>query len=190
VKRRDAALRVVAPEFRKRLALDGRLHGVVALNGRSGSKARDATNYALGVAAATIDHSTVEDSIETWYPFYYKPLVEFALRLPPALLIQPGCQKVILRQAMTGILPESVRTRADKAGLGARVRWALTHEAATIDRLLHDSLVVEHGWVDQKALRRQVRAIREGRSRRSFELLTVLALETWLRMRSNQWTGT
>ena len=49
-------------------------------------------------------------SIEARHPFFDKRLAEFCLALPWDQKIRKGWPKAILRQAMTGIIPEAVRT--------------------------------------------------------------------------------
>jgi asparagine synthase (glutamine-hydrolysing) len=63
-------------------------------------------------------------SVEARTPFLDFRLVERALALPSSQLVREGWTKAILRDAMTGLLPESVRLRRDKIGFASpEARW-------------------------------------------------------------------
>ena len=62
------------------------------------------------------DRNAMAHSIESRVPFLDYRLIEFCFALPPEQKIRDGVTKFILRQAMTGILPEDVRMRHDKIG--------------------------------------------------------------------------
>ena len=62
------------------------------------------------VALERHDRVAAAFSIEARHPFFDKRLVEFCLALPWHQKIRKGWPKAILRQAMTGIIPEAVRT--------------------------------------------------------------------------------
>jgi len=52
-------------------------------------------------------------------PFLDKRLIEFMYKIPGAMKIKGGVTKILLRQAMQGILPEATRTRVKKTGWNA-----------------------------------------------------------------------
>jgi len=52
-------------------------------------------------------------------PFYDHRLMEFMFRVPGTLKIHDGVTKVLLRNAMRGVLPEQTRTRIKKTGWNA-----------------------------------------------------------------------
>jgi len=62
------------------------------------------------------DRDSMAHSVEARVPFLDYRLVEFALGLPEHYKIHRGVTKRVLREAMSGILPELVRTRTDKLG--------------------------------------------------------------------------
>lgn len=57
--------------------------------------------------------------IESFNPFLDHTLAEFMFRVPGTLKIRHGITKRLLREAMTGILPEATRTRVKKTGWNA-----------------------------------------------------------------------
>lgn len=62
------------------------------------------------------DRDSMGHSIESRVPFLDYRLVEFTLGLPADFKIHDGWTKRVLREAMSGILPETIRTRVDKMG--------------------------------------------------------------------------
>lgn len=64
------------------------------------------------------DRNSMTFSLESRLPFLDYRLVERNLSLPEDSLIKNGTTKVILREAMKGILPERIRCRQDKIGFG------------------------------------------------------------------------
>ncbi len=57
------------------------------------------------------DRVAMANSIEGRFPFLDHRLIEFANRLPPQLKLHGLTEKYLLKKAMTGLLPENVRTR-------------------------------------------------------------------------------
>lgn len=52
--------------------------------------------------------------IRSVLPFFDRDLVDFIMDVPKRLFIQNGLRRNLFRQAMHGVLPESIRTRPDK----------------------------------------------------------------------------
>jgi asparagine synthase (glutamine-hydrolysing) len=145
------------------------------------------TAWQVDGMSSFIERDTFADGLEVRYPFLYRPLVEFALRLPPGLVAQPRATKYVLRESMRGFVPERVRTRTGKGSLGARVRWAMSQERRTVNALATDSMLADLGCINPGVLRSIVSQIRRGRGRTIITPFAALSLETWLRVRSGQW---
>jgi asparagine synthase (glutamine-hydrolysing) len=62
------------------------------------------------------DKSGMQFSLETRFPFLDHNLVEKTLSIPTDNYIKNGYTKVIMRNALKGILPEKIRMRKDKVG--------------------------------------------------------------------------
>ena len=62
------------------------------------------------------DRNSMAHSIETRLPFLDYQLVEFAVRCEPGLKLRNGWTKWMLREALTGTLPEQIRLRKSKLG--------------------------------------------------------------------------
>ncbi|WP_394830062.1 asparagine synthase-related protein [Pendulispora rubella] len=159
---------------------------------------RDA-RAALGGVGRKFDHSVLRqlaglpspieaerfDHVEMRYPFLYRPLVEHALRTPARSRLRPSSRKWILREAMRGTLPESVRTRRDKGGNTARTLWAMSNERTRWDAWLRDPFVAQLGWIEPAVLRAEIDELVAGRSKELMPVLHALSLEEWLRAREN-----
>jgi asparagine synthase (glutamine-hydrolysing) len=70
------------------------------------------------------DRNSMAFGIEARTPFLDYRLVEHAIALPAQALVKGGWSKAILRDAMSGVLPETVRLRRDKLGFTTpEKRW-------------------------------------------------------------------
>jgi asparagine synthase (glutamine-hydrolysing) len=70
----------------------------------------------LAVLLRYEDRNSMAFSVEARVPFLDYRLVEFAFSVPYIYKIHEGWSKWLLRQAMEGVMPESVRLRKDKLG--------------------------------------------------------------------------
>jgi asparagine synthase (glutamine-hydrolysing) len=125
------------------------------------------------------DRNSMAFSVEARTPFLDYRLVEWALALPAGDLIRDGWTKAPLREAMRGMLPESVRLRRDKIGFATPERRWLTEIASPLREWLGPQARVRallrrgalEGWLSgpDAALARQP------------GLWRLLAVELWLR---------
>ena len=123
--------------------------------------------------------------LESRHPFNDRRLIEFALALPEEQRWRDG-SKFILRQAMNGILPRSVRERTDKADFSCIfARTLLTESTAVIFRSL---AVASMGWVDEDRIWTDYQSMaddyRQGNEDYRFHvspLWMILGVELWWR---------
>lgn len=151
-------------------------------------------HHALTAGVAALSHllepGFLGEAIELRYPFLYRPLVEFALTLPPELCVRPQARKWILREAMRGLLPEVVRRRIGKGGVQALLAWSLTTQRQLLEPLTDDPMLAELGIVDAVELRRAFQLALCRPHRDDFlqtQVQSTLMLEAWLQLRSNRW---
>lgn len=150
---------VISPAFVERIVLTGRLE---ALLGERASPARTARQdharaldsgrntyhlELLGRAAAAV-------GTELRFPFYDRRLIEFGLALPAEQKLHRGLNRPVMRHAMAGILPESVRWRGGKGGYTT----TLTHDMLENEPEVLESIMGEEGqvldpYVDRTVLR-------------------------------------
>ncbi|MGE0385655.1 MAG: asparagine synthase (glutamine-hydrolyzing) [Gammaproteobacteria bacterium] len=70
------------------------------------------------------DRNAMAHSVESRVPFLDHRLVEFTLGLPTRYKLRRGWTKWLLREAMKGVVPETVRRRRDKLGFATpESRW-------------------------------------------------------------------
>lgn len=121
---------------------------------------------------------------ENRYPFLDRRLVEFALALPEEQRCSGGQSKVALREAMRGLLPESVRNRQDKATFEAPVLKVL--------KAVHQGLpnagarMAAQGWIAEPAYLQALERATQSETATVdgaglWDLWMTLGLELWLR---------
>ena len=82
-------------------------------------------------------------SFEVCHPFMDIRLVEYCLGLPSEQSFQNGWSRIILRRAMKGVLPETVRLRHGKATAEeVSKHWLLTVDAARLEQLISQADVL------------------------------------------------
>lgn len=132
----------------------------------------------------------IADSLDVRHPLLYRPLVEFALRLPPELVVRPHAHRWVFRQAMRDILPDKVRTRVGKPGTAEFLDWSLIAERMRLAPLLREPILADLHVVDPPKLRTAFNdALRHehGAVEMCGPLLNTLAVEAWLQIRSGRW---
>jgi asparagine synthase (glutamine-hydrolysing) len=158
--------------------------------GRVGQKYRHAVMTRFAGLSRLANQGLVADTLDVRHPMLYRPLVIFALQLPPDLRGRPYAHRWVLREAMRGILPEGVRTRIGKGGTGEILASALATHRAQLATLLRNPMLAELGLVHVKKLRAAFDATSYKTNPREYahgEVLATLAVEAWLQMRSGRW---
>src|SRR4030095_4165563 len=93
--------------------------------------------------------------VEVRHPFRDRDLVAFLMAIPGEAVNCRGIPKGLLRQALTGILPDSIRERRWKADFTALHTQALLRERGNMMRLLtRDCLSARAGFVDGSIIER------------------------------------
>jgi len=89
--------------------------------------------------------------VELRYPFLDRDLVEFVFALPLALRIKGDrrLHKYILREAMRGIVPETVRDSRHWTTFGHIVKAGWRRERQAIEKLLRDSHALQLGLTER-----------------------------------------
>ena len=85
--------------------------------------------------------------IDFKHPFMDRRLVNFALQLPHHLKRRPQF-KYILREAMDGILPDTVRLRRGKTNFSHFRRQGLTRESEAFNEMKRNPVLAELGYVN------------------------------------------
>ena len=176
---------VLDPEFVERTNLEERLMNSMATRPRT-TRAR---HHSLILGNARVD--SVEGlnktggaiPLEPRYPYLDRRLMEYCLALPPDQRLRNGWSRYVMREAMAGTLPESIRGRGDKGNLSPGYWSALeTYAMDDIEKLLFadDPHIAEYVDVDRVRERYHEAASGDPPSFREFWYPTVL--EIWLRL--------
>ncbi|HEX7153271.1 MAG TPA: asparagine synthase (glutamine-hydrolyzing) [Thermoanaerobaculia bacterium] len=128
------------------------------------------------------DKMSMASSVEVRVPFLDRELLEWtAWNVPPSMLMRGSTTKLLLREAMRGVLPDEVLTQK-KAGFGAPADHWLSHDLREmVDDILGESSLRRRGLLNPVAVRRLIDEQRSGRHDWSLQLWQLLTLELWMR---------
>ncbi len=127
------------------------------------------------------DRDSMAHGVESRLPFLDYRLVEFCLGLPEEHKLSGGWTKRVLREGMTGRLPESVRLRRDKLGFAtAEEVWMRTLHRDAFIRLLDDAIAASPGILNA-ATRTKAMRILDGAEPFNFFVWRVINFGRWLR---------
>jgi asparagine synthase (glutamine-hydrolysing) len=132
----------------------------------------------------------LSDIVSVRHPFLFRPLVEFALRLPPELCVRPHARRWVMREAMRGILPESVRTRVGKGGNASGVSRAFSERQQLFREIARNPILADLGLVDAQRLAQAIADSYRvfGRHQRiQADAISTLTIELWLQRRAGRW---
>jgi len=92
--------------------------------------------------------------IEPRFPFWDRRLVEFCVGLPGSAKLAGGWSRLVLREAMAGVIPDMVRTRRDKVDFGFHLAQGMVrHHDGMIRDLLGENAGGIGDYVDLTAAR-------------------------------------
>jgi len=95
-------------------------------------------------------------SIENRSPYLDRDLLEFALTIPPHLLIENGLQKKILRDSGEGILIDKVRLSKQKKGFNASINSIINLNDLNVLDYIFDTNSPIAEYVDLLKLRKDL----------------------------------
>ena len=125
--------------------------------------------------------------LEPRYPFFDRRLIELCLALPLDQKLRNGWTRFVLREAMEGCLPESIRWRVDKGNLGPNLRSGLLERESLAEQVVSraDSIPELGNYIDLEELLVWYRVLRrEPTPARAFDLYQVISLALWLERES------
>lgn len=120
----------------------------------------DVTRFSLPTLLRYEDRNSMGNSIESRLPFMDQRVVEFGIALPERAKLGNGFGKHILRRAMNGVIPESIRVNRDKrgfdvdmthwlaTGLGDAVRETIAGNRSAVADLLPTGTNIEAAFSD------------------------------------------
>lgn len=140
---------IISPAFAQRVGLTECAQAL--LSNRSSPTRTARQEHWLGLttglhsyALELIDKGAATSSLEARYPFYDRRLMEFCLALPPEQKLHGGWTRLVMRRAMTDILPPKVQWRVHKANLGSNFkRRLLEYERDTLEQIINEPKIIE-----------------------------------------------
>lgn len=122
-----------------------------------------------------------DDQIETRHPFYDVRIVEFLLALPEPVCATQNTNKLVLRDAMRGVLPESIRHRRSKATFEQTFHDALG-SGAVRDAFMRMGHATSPDWIDGPRARAALGEYLGDRSvRHLWSLWAAYGIDLWWR---------
>lgn len=150
------------------------------------------------------DKLSMAHSLESRVPFMDNDLVDFALTIPPRfklrqLLEKPSLNedetgtkamyrhvsstdgKIVLREAMNRIIPDSVRQRAKQGFSAPDASWFRGESVGYVNRLLRDKRARIYDFLDPAAVARVLDEHVSGTVNRRLLIWSMLSFEWWCR---------
>ena len=119
--------------------------------------------------------------VELRAPYLDRRVIDFLLAISPRFRFANGLTKVILRQAMAGILPQQVCQRTTFAHFSEAIDYGLREkEKAKVKCLLEGLRISQSKYLDGEKLQSAWRLYYEGTERPSRQLYAPLLLQAWL----------
>jgi asparagine synthase (glutamine-hydrolysing) len=173
------------PVFARAIGLEQRLRRLAAPSRPAAGSARSEHWQSLSspliqYALEVLDKTTAAFDLEARYPFFDRRLMAFCLALPPQQKLSGGWSRIILRRAMSGILPPAVQWRNSKADLSPNfVRWMSDFAKRELDGLLQTKGHLIEPYVDIQALRARLADV-SNRQANAHMLFGIVTLAHWL----------
>jgi len=127
------------------------------------------------------DQMSMSTSIESRVPFLDHKLVEFASRLPDRMRLSGFTTKRILREAVRGLLPDSILTRPKMGFPVPFAGWVSSRWHPVAREVLLDPRTRQRGVIDPSAVERLLHEHRAGAVRGGDAIWALLNLELWYR---------
>lgn len=132
-----------------------------------------------------MDRMAMSYGAEMWNPWDDTRLAEYVLAIPEDELARGIDHKLILRKAMSSLLPREVlEWRGLKTGpaIFTNRYYANRDHAMALSRVLSDSLASRHRFLDVGKLQKAIHGLVDGTQKLSSSLWTALSLELWLKL--------
>lgn len=127
------------------------------------------------------DRNSMANSIEARLPFMDYRLIEAIMRIASNVKIDGVMMKVILRNAMTGVIPDVVKNRTDKMGFPTPDAFWIRQWGGKIEDIFASRSFRERGIFQVENLRKALRLHVEEKGDYHWEVFKALQLELLLR---------
>jgi asparagine synthase (glutamine-hydrolysing) len=155
-----------------------------------GAQALDMPNFtvhqlfvsSLPYQVHSADRSSMHHSVEARLPFLDHRLVEFTYTLPDTQKISQGFSKLIMRKAMTDILPEKVRNRKCKLGYPAPEQNWMFKNSQWVYKEVTECLNTLPSIFNEKYIRSLLTAFTNGVKNDYSILFRLISFNRWARI--------
>jgi len=179
---------ILNPDFIERIGLKERYEALQKLQIQEKTEREDhyqTINHGQQVfALEVLDKVAAASSIEFRYPFWDKRLVEFCLSLPPQQKLHQGWSRMIMRRAMTNILPKEIQWRRNKTNFLPNLSYGLlTFERNLMELIVNDIETIKE-YLNTKSLQKihhDFINLEKINTKNLFSIWGVISLAVWLR---------
>lgn len=126
-----------------------------------------------------VDRMSMITSLEARAPFLDRDVIELAFRMPGSMKLKGVTRKHILKQAMKGILPESIIHRRKEGFSIPMKNWLRSELRPLMLELLSEERIHRRGLFRWPAVERQVSEHLEGRANHAHRLFPLMVFERW-----------
>ncbi len=141
---------------------------------------KDVQSVSLPALLRYEDRNSMAHSIEARVPFLDYRLVDFVFTLPDDWKIRGTTTKYILRQAMRGILPETIRLRKDKLGFKAAPNLTFKLARQHRDSIVDNRTELEERWFRRAVVERIIDGADQSFDE-EFALWRIINTKLWVR---------
>ena len=139
----------------------------------------DLETYLPGDILTKVDRMSMAVSLEARVPILDHHVVEFAMSLPSRLKLQNGSGKMILREAIAGLVPDSVLSKPKQGFAVPLPEWFRGPLRYRIDNLTAGHAAID-AWTDAVAVRRITSEHLSGRRDHGGLIWRLVVLNGWL----------
>jgi len=145
----------IEPDFAHRISLEERLHPQPPPAPPTTLAHRDYYNFfhdgERHVTMDRLERYLIETGLEGRHPLSDRRIVEFAWAIPEEQRTRLGVNRIILRNAMCGILPEPIRRRTTKGHFATPFLDSVKFNQNQVD--WRSLAIARRGWVNSNKLR-------------------------------------
>jgi asparagine synthase (glutamine-hydrolysing) len=128
------------------------------------------------------DKLSMAHSIEARVPFLDNEFVDYVARIPAEFLLRPDQSKVVLREAMRGLLPEETIFRRKQGFTPPDQTWYKGESLAYIRELILGARAAERGYFRPAALQEILDDHLHDRRNNRFLIWSLMSFEWWNRL--------
>lgn len=139
----------------------------------------DAKTWLPDTYLEKMDKATMANSLEGRVPLLDHRLVELAFRLPPQMKVGKDRMKIILRQAMSGVLPKSTLNKRKRGFTAPTDRWFRTGLKEFVRSVLCDGVLQRTGLFNMSFIDEMLRSHSEGKEVWDWPLFSLMAFALW-----------